>query len=605
MFSTQAVSPPRPQKARQQPRSRRARRGAAVLTALGLSLSPLLAGSLPAGAVPAAAVPATNAQAEAEILEIQRFAGEADAKLGSGVAIAGDYVAYTEVLGKSVTFAHLADPVTNTWERTTIAEDELTTGYYGEAIALTPDASRAYVSAPGNPEIFVYARSGSNDWTRDGVLTAPDAEVLVADYGYSMGSSLALEGNRLVVGVPKAEVDEVGWAGLALVVDVTTDEWTTLLPPEPLPFDMAGEKVAISGNLVAAGAPGALHTDEDLTGGVYVWDLSDPSLTPTVLRPTPPESQTCSARLEFGSSVAFNDGTLYVGAPLAGERLTPAGCEAEYDEPGTVDQGAIYRYDRALQQVGGPLLPAPGFGALGGSLAVAGDMLLASSTLPSTGLGQVQVLDRRDFTDEPGSAEPQVATPVQLLTPSSPTAGADFGNQHRGNGIATDGGRAFVGAPREGEGAEQTSDGAAYVFEPALPPRPAVSLTLEASEATIEYGDRTSLTATLSGPQELPEGTVTGSVAGFALDPAALTEGTAALRTPEERISVGSHTVELAFTPAGADVPAAHTQATLTVTPVDTTTLLKVTYEITAVPGAPAAGDTPSSAADPLSLIHI
>lgn len=558
----------------------RSRRGRVVAASLALALG--------VTALTFAAQTPAFAEAE-EYVEIHRFEPEAGRAAGTGSAVAGNYVAYTNRLSESISISHLRNPDTAEWETVTLAP-EIASGGYGTAIALAPDATRAYVASPRTQEIDVYLRSGSNDWSLERKLAPGAMPDRVSSYQNSLGEGLALDGGQLVVGAPNANVDGQRSAGMAFVVDIETDTWTPLIPESPRPNSITGQSVAIRGDRVALGAV-QVKADRRWVGGVYLWNTAtgeEPLFT------SQPETDPKVCLTDrggngpaFGISLAFDDTSLYVGSPeeisYSGE--TPddpaTGCTDQAVAAGATTQGAVHRFDDSLQPIGGKIMPPAFSYRFGGSISVSENALLASAEQGPEFAGEVHVIDTREL-ESSGTGDEltrQYVPPVQTLVASDPAPWAGFGNQIFGKGIATGGSRAVIGAPNA-----RDDRGTVYLFEPIVPNVASPEIT--ALDQTIEYSERGTITATVTGAAIA--GTVSGTVAGHDLEPGVVTPsadvadetgtsatGTAELRTPAALLDADDYVVELHFTPETESAPTASTTATLTVTPLATKTTLR------------------------------
>src|SRR5262249_25959062 len=181
--------------------------------------------------------------------------------------------------------------------------------YYG------PDAGAAYVfdldsATPGAPALEIPEQAG---YPRD-----------------EFGTSVAIDGNYLVVGAPKEDTGAVN-AGSAYVFDLSSSTPAvpvlTIHNPAPNTNDYFGASVGISGNHVVVGAyqnnSGATHS-----GSAYVYDLA--SATPAVPvvtwnNPAP------GADDWFGLTLAISDSWVVVGAPD--------------DDTGAEDAGSAYLFN--------------------------------------------------------------------------------------------------------------------------------------------------------------------------------------------------------------------------------------------------------------------
>jgi len=224
---------------------------------------------------------------------------------------------------------------------------------FGSAVAL--DADTAVVGSPSHdgtvPDAgaaYVYLEA-AGAWTLQQKLT--DSGVVFVD---QFGAALALEGDRLAVGLPGNNVPSTG-AGAVQFFTRTGSVWTghfDMIGSDTDFIDRLGRSVAISGDWVAGGAPDA----ETVAGGpnvgeAYVFKIAPPPLiesyctaktnslgcvptmswtgTPSVSNPSPFELL-CTQVINFKqgllfygyapSAAPFQGGVLCVATPL---RRTP------------------------------------------------------------------------------------------------------------------------------------------------------------------------------------------------------------------------------------------------------------------------------------------
>jgi len=190
--------------------------------------------------------------------------------------------------------------------------------HFGAAVAI--DADTLAVGAPGvnggdgRVLIFERNRGGADAWGEAREITAP--------VGSLAGSSLALDGNFLVIGRPGSDWSGAD-SGLASVWDRRAGSWhfvTHLDPPIAHAGDRIGASVAISHGWIAVGAPGDDTAGPDAgrvllfernTGGAEHWGYRT-ARSPMNLLPD---------GLLYGTSVAMDLDTLLVGAPGTGDTL--------------------------------------------------------------------------------------------------------------------------------------------------------------------------------------------------------------------------------------------------------------------------------------------
>jgi len=140
------------------------------------------------------------------------------------------------------------------------------------------------------------------------------------------GQAVAIDGDRVLVGAPGAPAD-----GAAYLFDAATGEFIVRLDnPNPNPGDDFGGAVAIQGNLGLIGAPGDEGLVSDV-GAAYLFDL-DPissSFGELIAEFRASDAQNLDF---FGTSVALSDDLAIIGAALGGTAADP-------------DAGSVYLFD--------------------------------------------------------------------------------------------------------------------------------------------------------------------------------------------------------------------------------------------------------------------
>lgn len=204
------------------------------------------------------------------------------------------------------------------------------------AAAGTPSAFGAAVAcsgdriAVGNPldvspggrvagAVYLFHRdAASGDWSLEARLPNPgsggDGE---------FGSAVAIEGDRVVAGPTTAGGDGPPRAAAYYARNFTTGEWTMrqLITPQgslaPWGNGFAAS-IALAQGRVAIGAPLEQLAPGDYRGAVHVYQLDNTSTFQPLVRvdgPTPTSAQPFGDG--FATSLAFDGGTLLVGAPRA------------------------------------------------------------------------------------------------------------------------------------------------------------------------------------------------------------------------------------------------------------------------------------------------
>ena len=255
-------------------------------------------------------------------------------------------------------------------------------------------------------------------------------------YDDEFGSTVAISGTRVVVGVPYKEAGVfasgiLNDAGIAYVYDLAsvtpTVPVTTLNNPSPADNDTFGYSVAISGARVVVGAPSD-DTGATNAGSAYVYDLT--SGTPTVPvaslnNPGP------SSGDKFGTSVAISGRWMVVGAP--------------WDKTGARRSGSAYVYDlaSATPTVAVATLNNPNPAVddyFGYSVAISGTRVVVGSPYHETGAGIAYVYDV-------AGANPTIPVTTLRNPDSSPIGRV---NDLFGMSVAISGNCVVVAAPDDG-----------------------------------------------------------------------------------------------------------------------------------------------------------
>lgn len=313
-------------------------------------------------------------------------------------------------------------------------------------VGSSPSAMSGNVVVIGKP----LADPGAvNDTGRVGLYNPTGGALRIIDNpfpgaGDQFGLSVAISGNVVAMGAPFSDFGGID-AGMVYLVDaVAGTPPQAIVNPAPAVAagDLFGASVAVSGNFVVVGAP-FNDTWAPLAGQAYLFDAQTGALLRTFANPFP------AANDGFGWSVAVTGNLVLVGAP--------------WDDTGAVDAGSAYLFDA----ITGGLLhtinnPAPGMNdGFGWSVAVSASQALvgvpfdnAGPTMPDAGSAYL-------FSTGSGGL-------LNTFTNPTPAASDGFGW-----GVALSGSRALVGTPGDDTGAVDA--GSAYLFDvmpnpPSLPP---------------------------------------------------------------------------------------------------------------------------------------
>ncbi len=220
---------------------------------------------------------------------------------------------------------NVCDPCPNiaAWVQTNrlLASDAAVDDYFGSGLAT--DGQTTLIGAPGDDgaftdsgAVYVFARSGSA-WTQQAKLVPLDP----VQYAV-FGGSIAVSGDTAVIGAPGYTEGGVANAGTAYVFVQSGGVWSQqarLTISDPLEFPASvGLSVAIDGDTIVLGAPNEDTAPSFQTGAAYVFTRNG-ALWTQQARLTPTEI--FSERF-FGADVAIRGDILLVGA-LRGNAATP------------------------------------------------------------------------------------------------------------------------------------------------------------------------------------------------------------------------------------------------------------------------------------------
>ena len=220
----------------------------------------------------------------------------------------------------------------------TIAEPTGRSARFGESIARDGDTlvvGAPLSSAPGSDfgagAAFVYRRDGDGAWALDAELRAP-LEFAFQEFG----AAVAIDGDRILVGAPKGRFAASEAIGTAHVF--TRDRrgaWSlaaTLLPPDlldpraPLPARF-GSSVALRGDRALVGAPMRTFGTPIPVGNAYLFEQDGSGAWPVrrALADRDPDTEL------FATTVALHpSGEILVGSPRTGPGISYFGALEVY-----------------------------------------------------------------------------------------------------------------------------------------------------------------------------------------------------------------------------------------------------------------------------------
>lgn len=250
---------------------------------------------------------------------------------------------------------------------------------FGESVAISGDTiavgvrldDSASAGIGGDPAnnglensgaVFVFRRSGAG-WEREAFIKASNAGM-----GDLFGSSVALDGNRLLVGAPgeRSNAVDVGGdqtddslelAGAAYVFERTGTAWSQvayLKASNPDARDEFGRTVAASGDFLVVGAPhessSATGFDGDgssndayRSGAAYIFRRTGTAVVPMAYV----KSSNPAMNHDFGRGIAIEGSFMVIGA--RGDRSTATGLDGDQsiDSLDAAGAGYAFRFDGA------------------------------------------------------------------------------------------------------------------------------------------------------------------------------------------------------------------------------------------------------------------
>ena len=198
-----------------------------------------------------------------------------------------------------------------------VAVDRAEGNQLGNAVAIS--GNYAIVGAAGMPEqgfpgncncAYVFEKNSSGAWTQIQKLTSPDAHNT-----NGFGSSVAVSGNRIVIGAPQEDQDDKGGsalsaAGAAYVYERnSTGAWNftkKLISTDRGALHQFGHSVSISNARVLIGAPNQ--------SAAYLYERIDAANWKSWCKIIAPDEPTGTG---FGTSVSISGEDMVISAPGA------------------------------------------------------------------------------------------------------------------------------------------------------------------------------------------------------------------------------------------------------------------------------------------------
>jgi hypothetical protein len=336
------------------------------------------------------------------------------------------------------------------------ASDGAALDFLGTSVAISGDTvvvGAGFANVGTNADqgaafVFVKPGSGWANATETAKLTASDGAA-----GDHLGTSVAASGDTVVAGAPFADAGANSNQGAAYVFVKPGSGWANaaetakLTASDGAAFADLGFSVAVSGDTVAAGAPGVASVSASPNvGAAYVFVKPESGWANASETAKLTASDGCCGS-ELGRSVAIWGDTVVVGAP----RL-PLGRGAAYVfvKPGS--GGWANATETAELFASDPVASAQ----LGTSVAVSGDTVVAGAPGASVGTNTDQ--GAAYVFVKPGLGWAPFAIETAKLTTSDGATG-----DHVGFSVAASGDTVVAGA-RDADVGTNPDQGAAYVF---------------------------------------------------------------------------------------------------------------------------------------------
>ena len=382
------------------------------------------------------------------------YGTEANDRFGQPVAISGNYAivsAYYEddadgqFSGKAYIFNVTTGALLHTLDNPN-AYDTSQTDYFGYSAAIS--GNYAIVSATNEDELD-YNSAGKayifNVSTGALVHTLDNPNAYGTSYNDRFGHSVAISGERAIVGTYQEDDVGVNNSGKAYIFDVNTGALLhTLDNPNAYGTnaeDYFGEAVAISGNYAVVGARYEDDAGGNQSGKAYIFDVSTGNLVHTLDNPN--AYGTVSGD-QFGRSVAIDSNYAIVGS--------------SEDDAGGNQSGKAYIFDVSTGNLVHTLdnpnaYSTTQFDYFGESVAISGNYAIVSAAgeddAGGSSSGKAYIFN--------------VTSGALIHTLNNPNAYGTSSSDEFGTSVAISGNYAIVSAASEDD-AGGSSSGKAYIF---------------------------------------------------------------------------------------------------------------------------------------------
>lgn len=166
----------------------------------------------------------------------------------------------------------------------------------------------------GRGRVHILRRYPNNIWQLEAVLESPNPQV-DSHFGYSV----AISGNKIVVGQPDYTIAGFPSFGAAYVFTYTTGTWVYLhyLSSNDTCHKKFGHDVDIEANRIIVSAPYALSTCWPLRGRIYGFDSAGSGLFNFTTFSIDPPHYIAYADNGFGHSIAISSPWIAISAPFS------------------------------------------------------------------------------------------------------------------------------------------------------------------------------------------------------------------------------------------------------------------------------------------------
>ncbi|GJM07738.1 MAG: hypothetical protein DHS20C11_00140 [Lysobacteraceae bacterium] len=234
--------------------------------------------------------------------------------VGPNTAISGAWFSKVNGVRSGAAYVHVRS-VFGTWNQTErlLPPQPETAMRFGTSVALCPDQTIAIVGSPGEANkdggAYVYKKDVEH-WELTDQIYNPDQQM-----GTEFGIAVGCTGRQLIVGARRHKSGSRN-TGAAFVYDLTPDGESSfsdvLFHGDPGHGDRFGSTIAVDGDNVIIGAPLLDDDGKSNSGAAYVFTF-DGGAWSQVAKLTAPSIR---AGDEFGAAVAINADIAAVGAPL-------------------------------------------------------------------------------------------------------------------------------------------------------------------------------------------------------------------------------------------------------------------------------------------------